>query len=128
LVTTLAVMQPDGGANYRRILERCVGTVAGVLAAFALTLVLRTPAELAAGMVVVAALLPHQLRRRYWLHTALIALLVLLAYAVATVVGSDRSGMATLFVERLVDVGVGAVLALIGTAIAFPPWSEGDTA
>jgi uncharacterized membrane protein YccC len=75
-------------------------------------------------MVVVAALLPHHLRQRYWLHTALIALLVLLAYAVATAAGSDRDSMATLFVARVADVAVGAILALIGTAIAFPPWRK----
>jgi hypothetical protein len=125
-ITTLVVMQPDDGRNYRRILERVAGTVAGVLAAFAATLVLHTPGELAAAMIVVAALLPHQLRRRYWLHTALIALVALLAYAVATAAGSDRDSMAALFVERLVDVAVGAGLALIGTAIAFPPWRQGE--
>jgi fusaric acid resistance family protein len=123
-ITTLVVMQPDDGRNYRRILERVVGTVVGVLAAFALTVVLRTPDTLAAAMVVVAALLPQQLRRRYWLQTALIALLVLLAYAAATAAGSDHDSMATLFVARLADVGVGAVLALIGTTIVFSPWRE----
>ena len=75
-------------------------------------------------MVVVAALLPYHLRRRYWLHTALIALLVLLAYAAATAAGSDHDGMTTLFVARPADVCVGAILALIGTTIAFPPWRE----
>ncbi len=123
-ITTLVVMQPDDGRNYRRILERVVGTVVGVLAAFAVTMVLHTPDELAAGMVVVAALLPHQLRRRYWLQTALIALLVLLAYAAATAAGGDRDSMTTLFVARVGDVCVGAILALIGTTIAFPPWRE----
>jgi hypothetical protein len=123
-ITTLIVMQPDGARNYRRILERVAGTVAGVLAAFALTLLLRTPDELAAAMVVVAALLPHHLRRRYWLFTGLVALLVLLAYAAATAAGSDHDSMTTLFVARIADVAVGAILALIGTAIAFPPWRE----
>jgi hypothetical protein len=124
-ITTLVVMQPDDAGNYRRILERVAGTVVGVLAAFVLTLVLRTPDELAAAMVVVAALLPHPLRRRYWLQTALIALLVLLAYAAATAAGSDHDSMTTLFVARLADVSLGAILALIGTAIAFPPWRKG---
>jgi Fusaric acid resistance protein-like len=126
-ITTLVVMQPDDARNYRRILERVAGTAVGVLAAFALTLVLPRPDELAAAMVVVAALLPHQLGRRYWLFTALIALLVLLAYAAATAAGTDHDSMTTLFVARLADVSLGAILALIGTTIVFPPWRKGET-
>jgi hypothetical protein len=126
-ITTLVVMQPDDARNYRRILERVAGTAVGVLAAFALTQALPTPDELAAAMVVVAALLPHQLGRRYWFFTALIALLVLLAYAAATAAGTDHDSMTTLFVARLADVTLGAILALIGTAIVFPPWRKGET-
>jgi hypothetical protein len=125
-ITTLVVMQPDDARNYRRILERVAGTAVGVLAAFALTLALHTPDELAAAMVVVAALLPQQLGRRYWLFTALIALLVLLAYAAATAAGGDYHSMTSLFVARLADVLLGAILALVGTAIVFPPWRKVD--
>jgi hypothetical protein len=118
--TTLVVMQADGGANYRRIVGRIAGTVAGVIGALLLTMVLRTPPPLCAGMVVVAAFVPHYVRRRYWLHTALIALLVLLAYDLATAAGSGNENMSALFVERLADVSLGAILALAGTAVAFP--------
>jgi uncharacterized membrane protein YccC len=82
--------------------------------------VLRTPAALCAGMVVTAAFIPHYVRSRYWLHSALIALLVLLAYALATAAGSGNPNMSILFVDRLIDVSLGAILALVGTAIAFP--------
>jgi uncharacterized membrane protein YccC len=71
-------------------------------------------------MVAVAAFVPHYVRKRYWLHTALIALLVLLAYDLATAAGSGDDNMSVLFIERLADVSLGAILALIGTAIAFP--------
>jgi hypothetical protein len=125
-ITTLVVMQPDDARNYRRIVERVAGTAVGVLVAFALTLVLHRPDQLAAAMVVVAALLPHPPHWRYWLHTALIALLVLLAYAAATAAGADHDSMTTLFVARLADVSFGAILALIGTAVAFPPWRKGE--
>jgi hypothetical protein len=118
--TTLVVMQADGGANYRRIVGRIAGTFVGVIAALLLTQVLRTPPELCAGMVVVAAFIPHYVRRRYWLHTALIALLVLLAYDLATAAGSGTENMSALFIDRLADVSLGAILALVGTAIAFP--------
>jgi hypothetical protein len=118
--TTLVVMEPDAGANYRRVIGRILGTVAGVIAALALTAVLRTPAALCAAMVAVAAFLPHYVQTRYWLHSALIAVLVLLAYDLTTTAGSGNVNVSSLFVERLADVSLGAILALIGTAIAFP--------
>jgi hypothetical protein len=124
--TTLVVMQADAGANYRRIVGRILGTVAGVMAALALTAVLRTPPALCAAMVAVAAFLPHYVRTRYWLHSALIALLVLLAYALATAAGTGNGNMSALFIERLTDVSLGAILALIGTAVAFPHQVDGD--
>ena len=51
--------------------------------------------------------------------TALIALVVLLAYHLAT---SDPRILRGLFTERLEDVLLGAGLALIGTVLAFPRW------
>jgi hypothetical protein len=118
--TTLVVMQPDAGANYRRIVGRIVGTVAGVIAAFVVIQTLHSPVLLCAVMLAVAAAMPHHLRNRYWLHTALIALLILLAYDLATVAGAGSENMPALLVERLTDVSMGCILALIGTAIAFP--------
>jgi hypothetical protein len=118
--TTLVVMQPDAGANYRRIVGRIVGTFAGVIAAFAITRSLQSPVLLGAVMLAVAAAIPHHLRNRYWLHTALIALLILLAYHLATAAGAGAENMPMLLIERLSDVAVGCVLALIGTAVAFP--------
>jgi hypothetical protein len=120
VTTTLVVMQPDAVANYRRIVGRIVGTVAGVIAAFALTQLLHSTVLLCAIMLAIAALMPHHLRHRYWLHTALIALLILLAYHLATVAGAGAENMPMLLVERLIDVSVGCILALMGTAVAFP--------
>jgi hypothetical protein len=59
---------------------------------------------------------------RYWLRTALIALLVLLAYDLATAAGSGEN-MSALFIDRLADVSLGAILALVGTA--FPHRIDG---
>jgi hypothetical protein len=38
----------------------------------------------------VAAFFPHYVRTRYWLHSALIALLVLLAYDLGDADGDDK--------------------------------------
>jgi uncharacterized membrane protein YccC len=120
VVTTLVVMQPDDRSNYRRILERIVGTLAGVAVAFVLTQFLRAEPLVFAALVVTAAALPHHIPVRYWLHTAAIALLVMLIYDLASRVAGDSGALAPgLFTERVVDVLVGCVLALIGTELGF---------
>ncbi len=119
-ITTMVVMQPDAQANYGRIVGRIIGTFAGAVAAYLLTRVTSSPVVLCAAMVAIAAAIPHHLRNRYWLHTGLIALLILLAYDLVTVAGGAGEDIPRLFMERLVDVSVGSVLALIGTVVAFP--------
>ena len=119
VVTTLLVMQSDARLSYVRIVHRVAGTVVGVVAAFALTEILKAPWPIAAAVLILAPLIPHHLQHRYWLHTALITLVVLLAYHLAT---SDPRILRGLFTERLEDVLLGAGLALIGTLLAFPRW------
>jgi len=46
--------------------------------------------------------------------------LVLLAYDLGTADGGGNADMSALFVDRLTDVSLGAILALVGTAFAFP--------
>ncbi len=117
VVTTLVVMQSDARASYVRIVHRIAGTVVGVVAAFALTTVLQAPWEIAAAALATAPLIPHHLQNRYWLHTALIALMVFLLYDLAAF---DPRLLRGLFTERLQDVLLGAGIALIGTMVAFP--------
>jgi len=116
VTTTLVVMQPDARASYRRIVERVAGTFAGVLVAWAITLGFHSPAVICAVILVVAPLIPHHLANRYWLHTALIALMVLLAYDLA----EFGQGIAKLLPERVIDMLLGCAMALAGTAAAFP--------
>lgn len=116
VTTTLVVMQPDSRASYRRIVERIAGTFAGVLVAGIITIVFHTPPVICLAILVVAPLIPHHLANRYWLHTALIALLVLLAYDLSEL----DQGIAKLLPERIIDMLIGCAMALIGTAFAFP--------
>jgi len=74
-------------------------------------------ALIAACIVVVAPLIPHHLANRYWLHTALIALMILLAYDLAEF---DSQGMSKLLLDRVIDMLLGSAIALVGTAAAFP--------
>jgi hypothetical protein len=117
VVATLVAMQADAQASYVRMAERVVGTVFGVVAAYLITSAVQSPWAIAAIVLIVAALVPHHLQDRYWLHTALIAVLVLLAYDLAT---ADQEALHGLFHERLQDVLIGCSIALVGTVIAFP--------
>lgn len=117
VVTTLIVMQSDARSSYVRIVQRIAGTVVGVVAAFAVTSIVHTSWSIAIVVLAVAPFIPHHLQDRYWLHTALIALLVLLIYDLAAANPHILHG---LFTERLEDVLLGAGIALIGTAAAFP--------
>lgn len=125
VVTTLVVMQPDARASYVLIVQRIAGTVLGVVAAYAVTRFVHLHGVITALLLGVAALIPHHLQNRYWLHTALIALLVLLIYDLGT---ADPHAVAGLLVERLQDVLLGGGIALMGTLVAFPrnpPAEEG---
>lgn len=117
VVTTLVVMQPDARASYVLIVQRIAGTVLGVIVAFGITKIVHAPWPIAVILLCVAPLIPHHLQNRYWLHTALIALLVLLAYDLAAL---DPRIMQGLLTERLQDVLLGGGIALIGTLVAFP--------
>jgi hypothetical protein len=117
VTTTLVVMQPDARASYKRVVERIAGTFAGVFVAWIITRGFHTPPAICVFILLVAPLIPHHLANRYWLHTALIALLVLLAYDVAEL---DTAGIAKLLPERVIDMLLGCAMALVGTAAAFP--------
>jgi uncharacterized membrane protein YccC len=116
VATTLVVMQADARLSYRRIVERIAGTFAGVAAAWVIT-GLQSIALISVCVLVVAPLIPHHLANRYWLHTALIALMILLAYDLAEF---DSESISKLLFERVIDMLLGCAIALVGTAAAFP--------
>jgi hypothetical protein len=117
VTTTLVVMQPDARASYQRIVARVAGTFAGVFAAWLITTAFHSAAVSCVCILVVAPLIPHHVARRYWLHTALIALLVLLAYDLAQF---HADGITNILTERVIDMLLGCAVALVGTAAAFP--------
>ena len=115
VATTLVVMQADARLSYRRIVERVAGTFAGVVAAWVIT-GSQSIALISACVLVVAPLIPHHLANRYWLHTALIALMILLVYDLAEF---DSQSISKLLFERVIDMLLGCAIALVGTAAAF---------
>lgn len=122
VITTLVVMLPDANASYRRIVERITGTFAGVVAAWAITVATHSPIVLSVTILAVAPFIPHHLGARYWLHTALIALVVLLAYDLTelSTQGVNTEAMGDLLMERMKDILLGCAMALVGTVAAFP--------
>jgi uncharacterized membrane protein YccC len=116
-------MQPDARGSYRRIVERLAGTFLGVFAARIITQATTSQALICAAILIVAPLIPHHLTTRYWLHTALVALMVILLYDLAEL---DARGIATLLLERVIDILLGCAIALAGTVAAFPRQALND--
>lgn len=115
--TTILVMQADARASYRRIVERITGTFAGVVAAWFVTTVSHSAIVICGFILVVAPLIPHHLANRYWLHTALIAFMILLAYDLTQL---NSQSIDSLIMARTQDMLLGCAMALVGTAAAFP--------
>jgi Fusaric acid resistance protein-like len=130
VITTLIVMLPDANASYRRIVERIAGTFAGVVAAWAITVGTHSPVIVSLSILAVAPFIPHHIGARYWLHTALIALVVLLAYDLTELSLQSANAaspqavsppvMGDLLMERMKDILLGCAMALVGTVAAFP--------
>jgi hypothetical protein len=122
VITTLLVMLPDANASYRRIVERIAGTFLGVVAAWAITVGTDSTMLVSVAILLLAPFIPHHIGERYWLHTALIALTVMLAYDLTELSAQLPSAetMAGLLMERMRDILLGCAMALIGTVAAFP--------
>ena len=122
VITTLLVMLPDANASYRRIVERIAGTFLGVVAAWAITVGTDSTMLVSVAILLLAPFIPHHIGERYWLHTALIALTVMLAYDLTELSAQlpRAETMASLLMERMRDILLGCAMALIGTVAAFP--------
>jgi hypothetical protein len=121
VTATMIVMQADAQLSYQRIVERIEGTFLGVLAAWAFASAISEKWMLCALALAVTPFIPHHVGQRYWLHTALIALFVLLMYGYAA---PSIHELDVLLGERLKDMLIGCAVAVIGTALAFPRRGE----
>ncbi|NID15357.1 YccS family putative transporter [Luteibacter yeojuensis] len=115
LMTTLFVCQPGYGATRKRTLQRIAGTVAGLVAGWAMLKLLpggawRLPVLVATG----AGFFAFRLRR-YALATAVITLFVLLCFGLVGD-GYDAIG------PRLLDTVLGALVATVVIRFVLPDW------
>jgi hypothetical protein len=117
----LVVMLPDLRITWARIFEVVIGTVLAVLSVWLVTLVGHSPMWLAAVILPLAFVLPSQLPR-FWLFSGMIAIIVLLAWDLAT---PDPTLQPTLLSERFLDTLIAAALAAFVTLLFFPreSWS-----
>jgi hypothetical protein len=90
--------------------------------AWAITAATHSLLVISFAILIAAPFVPHHIGSRYWLHTALIALIVLLAYDLTEVSTQSLSAesMTDLLTERVRDILLGCAMALIGTVAAFP--------
>ena len=114
-VSTLVTMWPDAARSYERIVQRFFGTLAGALVTLGLIRVVSDPLILATVALAMAFFLPHFLRRNFWLHSALMVVLVLAALDVSSKTGFSPH----LVAERIGDVMLGCAFAVLGTLLAF---------
>ncbi|ACO76822.1 Integral membrane protein, YccS/YhfK family [Azotobacter vinelandii CA] len=117
LLTTLFVCQPNFGATRRRVRQRILGTVLGLLAGWALfalfpSLQVQALFAVVAGVVFFATRTSH-----YTLATAAITLLVLACF---NQVG-DSYG---LIWPRLVDTLLGSLIAGLAVFLILPDWQD----
>lgn len=115
-VAPLVVMIPGAQATYRRIVEFMFGTTVGVVVAWVLIHTLHAPLVSIVAVLAIAPLIPLQMPHRFWLQTALIAVMLLIAFRLAL---PDPRSVSALIVERLEDILLGCGLALVGAVLAF---------
>jgi uncharacterized membrane protein YccC len=113
---TLVLMVPDVRVTYSRVFGGMVGTAFAVLVVWLVTSIGQATPLLCATIFLAAFLLPSQVTR-FWIFSGLVAVVVLLAWDLAS---TDPTLEPSLLWERLEDMAVGATLVLVFTALVFP--------
>jgi uncharacterized membrane protein YccC len=117
-ITIMMTMRPDASLNLIRSVQRIGGTLIGVAIAGIIVHFIHELWWITLVVLLLGLTLPHGIPMNYGLHCTLIALFVLLLFITASVqYGNDDSGLLR---ERVYDVILGCVIALIGTVLAFP--------
>jgi Fusaric acid resistance protein-like len=123
-LTTVLVMQPDRRANTIRVMQRFLGTLAGVLAAFLLVLVVPTSARSHTLLLLAVALpfvWPLGFDRNYGLGVAILSAWVLVLIDTALPPGEP---IGPLFLARLSNTALGCAVALAGSFVVYETDAE----
>jgi hypothetical protein len=114
-VSVLVVMWPDWTKSYQRVLQRVFGTAVGAGLALLIAPHIDDPRLLVALVVALFFFVPYGVRRNFWLHCALMALLIFLGMKLANDAGLTREVVE----ERVADIVLGSSIAILGTLFAF---------
>jgi hypothetical protein len=114
-VSVLVVMWPDWQKSYQRVLQRVFGSVVGAGLAMLVAPHINDPRALLALIICLFFFVPYGVRRNYWLHCALMALVIFLGMKLASDAGLTREAVE----ERVADIVLGSSIALLGTLFAF---------
>jgi len=113
---TLVLMVPDVRVTYSRVFGGMIGTAFAVLVVWLVTSIGQSTLLLCTTIFLAAFLLPSQVTR-FWIFSGLVAVVVLLAWDLAS---TDPTLEPSLLWERLEDMAAGATLVLVFTALVFP--------
>jgi uncharacterized membrane protein (TIGR01666 family) len=116
ILTSLFVCQPSYSETRRRLLQRVLGTLTGVIAGVLIVQLFPTSAGQLVLMLASAFTFLFWLRRNYSISVIFITIFVLSAFSLIT-----DEGVA-IMVPRLVDTVIGSVLAIISVRLLWPDW------
>jgi fructose-specific phosphotransferase system IIC component len=114
-ISVLVCMWPDWQKSYQRVLQRVFGSVVGAGLAMVIAPRINDPRLLIGLIVALFFFVPYGVRRNYWLHCALMALVVFLGMKLASDAGFTRQAVE----ERVADIVLGSSIAILGTLFAF---------
>ncbi|NII09459.1 TIGR01666 family membrane protein [Oleiagrimonas sp. C23AA] len=117
LLTVMLVCQPNFGATRTRLVQRVTGTVAGLLAGWALLKLFPAEHMQLALTVAVGVLFFVARYRQYLLASAAVTVFVLLAF---NQIGNGFD----LILPRFLDTVLGGVVAVAATFLVLPDWRE----
>lgn len=116
--TVLIVMMPDHHQSFYRSFQRILGTIIGVIGASLMMKIGKDPLILISFCGIAAFLTPYGQIKNYWLGNVFIAGLILFFLEISNAL--PHTGDFDLAIMRVIDIGLGCLLGIVGTIIAFP--------
>jgi uncharacterized membrane protein YccC len=116
--TIIIVMMPDHYQSLYKSFQRGLGTLIGVLGASLLMMFGKDPIILISFCAFAAFMTPYGQIKNYWVANVFIAGLILFFLEISKV--APGHGNFDLAIIRFIDIGLGCLIGIIGTLIAFP--------
>lgn len=118
VLTSLFVCQPSYSETRRRLFQRVMGTITGVIVGVLIIQILPTVAGQLLLMLTASFFFFSWLRRKYSTAVVFITIFVLCVFNLGT-----HQGVAAM-VPRLIDTIIGSALAIISVRLLWPDWQH----